>query len=65
MLLKTIRVTNARNVLLQIPSVIIAAWRVKTGSQLEVHYDEATQLITIRQAIPGREYATSQSKRMA
>ena len=37
---KTVNVTNPRNVLVQVPSFVIANWGVALGSHLEVHYDE-------------------------
>lgn len=48
MLVKTVRVTNPRNAILQIPSFIVAAWQLKLDDRLEVHYNEDTKEITIR-----------------
>lgn len=48
MQVKTVNVTNPRNVLVQLPSFIIANWGVVKGSCLEVHYDEDTGSITIK-----------------
>ena len=44
---KTVNVTNPRNVLVQVPSFVIANWGVVLGSHLEVHYDEEKQQLTI------------------
>ena len=45
MLLKTISVTNNRNVLVQIPGMIIAAWGTQNGSKLEVSYEDGQIII--------------------
>ena len=44
---KTVNVTNPRNVLVQVPSFVIANWGITLGSHLEVHYDEEKQQLTI------------------
>lgn len=54
MLVKTIRVTNPRNTILQIPSFIVAAWELKLDDKVEVHYDDETKEITIRPHVLGR-----------
>lgn len=54
MRVKTVNVTNPRNVLVQVPSFVIADWGVTLGSHLEVHYDEQKQTITIRPAVQRR-----------
>lgn len=51
MLTKTVRVTNPRNVLVQIPSFIISNWNLTLADKLEVHYNEETKEVTIRKAV--------------
>lgn len=48
MLVKTTRVTNPRNVLVQIPSFIVANWNLRVSDKLEVHYNESKNEVTIR-----------------
>lgn len=58
-LYKTVKVTNPKNVLVQIPSLIAGvAWSLKEGDLLEVLYSDETQEITIRPYIPGRSKTT-------
>lgn len=58
---KTVNVTNPRNVLVQIPSMIAGVeWKLKQGDRLEVLYDDHTQEITIRPYVPGRRRATKE-----
>lgn len=46
---KTVNVTNPRNVLVQIPSLIAGVeWNLKQGDRLEVLYDDRTKEVTIR-----------------
>lgn len=46
MLIKTIKVTQPRNVLIQIPSFIIADWGItKPEDNLEVHYTDGKVII--------------------
>ena len=52
MLTKTVKITNRRNVLVQIPGFIIAAWPL--ADELEVYYDEDKQTVTIRPAVSRR-----------
>lgn len=61
MLVKTTKITNPRNVLVQIPSFILAEWEAHLGSNLEVHYDEFTKQITINKAIQRRGNIAEQS----
>lgn len=49
LLAKTVKITNRRNVLVQIPGFVIAAW--SSADELEVYYDEELQIVTIRPAI--------------
>lgn len=48
---KTVRVTNPRNVLVQIPSHIIAKWNPATFNYLEVSYNEYFDEVRIKPAI--------------
>ena len=49
LLAKTVKITNRRNVLVQIPGFVIAAW--PSADELEVYYDEDKQAIIIRPSI--------------
>ena len=52
---KTVNVTNPRNVLVQIPSMVAGVeWGLKQGDKLEVLYDDRTGEITIRPHVSGR-----------
>lgn len=62
---KTVRVTNPRNVLVQLPSFIMANWGVTLDSNLEVHYDEEQQQVTIRPSVQRRRNATEESDGVA
>lgn len=62
---KTVNVTNPRNVLVQLPSFVIANWGVVLGSHLEVHYDEQQQQVTIRPAVQRRGNVAEKSDGMA
>lgn len=54
MLIKTVRVTNPNNVLVQIPGFIASIWGLELDNLLEVDFDEATEQVTIRPYIHGR-----------
>lgn len=54
MLVKTINVTNPRNVLCQIPSFIVADWSLTDSSKLEMDYDKDNKTICIRPHVQGR-----------
>ena len=55
MMYKTVNVTNPRNVLVQIPSLIAGVeWGLKQGDRLEVLYSDETKEVTIRPALFGR-----------
>jgi hypothetical protein len=58
MLLKTIRVNNPKNVLVQIPGCISATWGLTAASTLEMHYDEESSTITIRPYVQRRRDTT-------
>lgn len=62
---KTVNVTNPRNVLVQVPSFVIANWGVALGSHLEVHYDEKQQQVTIRPAVQRRSDVAAKSDGLA
>lgn len=65
MLIKTVKITNPRNVLVQIPSLIVATWNLTLQDKLEVRYDEERGEITIRPHLHGRRGTAEESKRMA
>ncbi len=65
MLVKTVRATNPRNVILQIPSFVVAAWQLKLDDRLEVHYNEDTGEITIRPNVRRRGGPAECCKEMA
>ena len=46
LLTKTVKITNRRNVLVQIPGFVIAAW--SDAEELEVYYDEDDNTVTIK-----------------
>lgn len=48
--IKNVNVTNTRNVLVQIPSFIVAHWGLSTKSMLEVHYNEDDETIVIKRS---------------
>ena len=45
LLIKTVKVTNPRNCLVQIPGVVMADWKAE---RLEVHYDADRKEVIIR-----------------
>ena len=62
---KTVNVTNPRNVLVQVPSFVIANWGVALGSHLEVHYDEKKQQLTIIPSLQRRSNVVEKSDGVA
>lgn len=46
LLTKTVKITNRRNVLVQIPGFVIAAW--PDAEELEVYYDEENESVIIK-----------------
>lgn len=46
--LKTVRVTNTKNVLVQIPAWVVTDLELSQGDSLEVHYNTETKEIVIR-----------------
>lgn len=65
MQVKTVNVTNPRNVLVQVPSFVIADWGVTLGSRLEVHYDEEKQQLTITPSLQQRSNVAEKSDGVA
>lgn len=49
-MLKTVQVTNARNVLIQVPAVIVAQWGLKNKDRLVVEYNEEDNYLKVRPA---------------
>ncbi|MNG92706.1 hypothetical protein D3C79_516470 [compost metagenome] len=49
LLLKSVKVTNKSNVVVQIPKSVAATnWALKEGDNLEVMYDESTKQLVIK-----------------
>ena len=46
--IKTVKVTNPKNVLVQVPRHIVDKWGLKQGDSMEVLTDENEETITIR-----------------
>jgi hypothetical protein len=67
MLLKTVNVTNARNVLVQVPSALIAKWCLIEGDHLEVsvNADNSELIIKPRQNLSIRRSTIGQSEGLA
>lgn len=61
--IKTVKVTNPSNVLVQIPGFVVAQWGVQLGDVLEVLYDDGQ--VRIGKAVPDRSGATEGSKDVA
>jgi len=51
--IKTVKVTNPKNVIVQLPRYIVDKWGLKQGDGLEVLTDEKEETITIK---PKRGY---------
>lgn len=47
-LVKTVRITNPRNALVQIPSFVVGSWGLKLDDRVEVLYNEYTKEVTLR-----------------
>lgn len=56
--IKTVRVTNPKNVLVQIPGYVIAQWQANADSLLEVYYNDNTKELTVRPAVQRRSNVT-------
>lgn len=61
--IKTVKVTNPKNVLVQIPGFVVAQWGIQLGDTLEVSYAEGQ--VTIRQAIHGGGNTTKEGQGVA
>lgn len=48
---KTVNVTNTKNVLVQVPAWIVKLWGLKAGNTLEVCYDADEEEIRIRRPV--------------
>lgn len=46
--LKTVNVTNNKNILVQVPAFIARQWGLGIGDKLEVHYDSEEQYIKVK-----------------
>lgn len=58
MQVKTVKVTNPRNVLVQIPGFVVAQWGAQIGDTLEVLYDEETDEVRIGKVLQHRSRTT-------
>jgi len=54
MYLKTVRVTNPLNVLVQIPTSVVAQWKLTLGDTLDVEWDGEHEKIIIKPTVQGR-----------
>ena len=63
--LKTVNVTNKKNVLVQVPGWVVKRWGLDVGNTLEVCYDADKEEIRIRRSlytdVQGRGEATEGS----
>ena len=62
LLTKTVKITNRRNVLVQIPGFVIAAW--PDADELEVYYDEDNSTVTIKPNVQRGSLFVKESNRM-
>lgn len=49
--LKTVNVTNHKNVLVQIPAWIVKKWQMRVGDTMEVCYDAEKDEIRIKRTV--------------
>lgn len=56
--MKEVNVTNTKNVLCQIPKVVVTDWGLKVGDTLELTYEDGK--ITIRPSVQRRSNLTEQ-----
>ena len=59
MLIKTIKVTNPKNVVLQIPGYVSSTWGLLTGSQLDMHFENGQ--VIIKPSVYGRNTVSESS----
>ena len=62
LLAKTVKITNRRNVLVQIPGFVIATW--SDAEELEVYYDEDNNTVTIKPGLQRGSLFAKESDRM-
>jgi antitoxin component of MazEF toxin-antitoxin module len=48
MYLKTVRVTNAKNMVLQIPCTVVSDWGLQKGDTVEVRLSEDKQEVVVK-----------------
>ena len=46
--IKTVKVTNPKNIIVQLPRYIVDKWGLKQGDSMEVFTDEKEETITIK-----------------
>lgn len=46
--IKTVKVTNSGNVVVQIPGFIVSKWNLKDGDSLEVHISDDEKTVIIK-----------------
>jgi len=63
LLTKTVKITNRRNVLVQIPGFVIAAW--SDAEELGVYYDEENERVIIKPNLQRGSLFVKESNRMA
>lgn len=63
LLTKTVKITNRRNVLVQIPGFVIASW--SDADELEVYYDEENENVIIKPNLQRGSLFAKESSRMA
>ena len=56
---KTVKVTNMKNVLVQMPRAVVSDWGLKVGDEIELKYKDG--IVTITPAIQRRSGLTGQS----
>lgn len=57
--IKTVKVTNPSNVIVQIPGFVVAQWKLQLGDNLEVQFEDGK--VRIGKAIPGRSDTDDES----
>lgn len=51
--IKTVRVTNPKNTVIQVPGVVTDKWGINIGDAVEVYYDSETDIVMLK---PRRGY---------